>query len=118
MSINRELCLGCEKGKAAYCEECYQKLIALNTKLQMENYEIKATYRKVASHFDEIGKKETAEYMLAQINDIPAWNVEENKSYIEKTTIKDIIENIKNTHSPEDSYACSQIHVLEKLLEV
>ena len=32
--LEEETCLHCEKGVAAYCEECFQKLIAENLKLQ------------------------------------------------------------------------------------
>lgn len=41
--------------------------------LEKENSELKATYRKTAAHFNETGKEELAEYMLAQIEDIPVW---------------------------------------------
>ena len=49
--IKEEECLHCGKGKAAYCEECYQELIAENAKLQekiREVEEIKQYYERKA----------------------------------------------------------------------
>lgn len=42
--------------------------------------------------------------------------VDINKNYIPKSVIREKIEEIRKTHSPEDDYACSQIHILKKIL--
>lgn len=39
--MNFKSCLRCESNTPYYCEECYQKLIAENAKLQLENKELK-----------------------------------------------------------------------------
>lgn len=41
LNQEEEECLHCGKGKASYCENCYQELIGINAKLQNENKELK-----------------------------------------------------------------------------
>ena len=49
----------------------------------------------MAKHFENIGKQETAEYMLAQIGDVPAWVVDDEKDYISKHEIRQKIDKLK-----------------------
>lgn len=53
-----------------------QNILNRLEQLEKENEELKTTYRKIAAHFNKTGKEELAEYMLAQIEDIPVWTVD------------------------------------------
>ena len=90
-------CLHCENDTPLYCEKCQQELITKNAELQSDNYEIKNTYRRTAQHLNNIGKTELADYMLAQINDVPVWCVGDDKNFIPKQVIRDKFKRINET---------------------
>lgn len=46
-------CLHCEKGEAAYCEDCFQKLIAISATFQKENKDLKELLRANNINFEE-----------------------------------------------------------------
>lgn len=55
--FNRHTCLHCGKGKLGYCEECYQKLIAENAKLQKELNEENLRCAKYAVENNDLKEK-------------------------------------------------------------
>lgn len=61
----------------------------------------------LVAQYEWQGAKMVNEYIL--LEDI-------DKLFIPKSVIREKIEEIRKTHSPEDDYACSQIHILKKLL--
>ena len=90
-------CLHCGNDTPLYCEKCQQELITKNAELQSDNYEIKNTYRRTVQHLNNIGKTELADYMLAQINDVPVWCVGDDKNFIPKQVIRDKFKRINET---------------------
>lgn len=91
-------CLHCGNDTPLYCEKCQQELISKNAELQSDNYEIKNTYRRTAQHLNNIGKTELADYMLAQINDVPVWCVGDDKNFIPKQVVRNKIEEVNKEY--------------------
>ena len=81
-------------------------------RIKQDNFEIKQTYRNVARRLNELGNTELSGYMLAQINDVPTWTVEDSDNYISKQIIRDKLTEFKNS-----SGCFREIAVLKKLLE-
>lgn len=66
--IKEEECLHCGKGKAAYCEECYQELIAENAKMQEKIKKCESTGSKLINKEKVKEILENIEYYFYRMN--------------------------------------------------
>lgn len=93
-----------------------------NVRLTKDNLDLNMLYRRTASHFQEKGKFELADYMLAQIGAVPTWtDFDDYSNWISKDKIEAIIKeldkDIENTTREEFNKIEFAIVVLEELLE-
>mgnify|MGYP003291835452 CR=1 FL=1 len=84
----KKTCLHCGSKEAAYCEECYQELIATNAKLQKENREL-----------EEIKNSKLDEYLHNNL-----WICKDlAENYIPKSKIKEKIEELNKKYKEIES---------------
>ena len=104
--LKKEKCLHCGGNKAAYCEECYQELIAENVKLQEENKELEEKIKK-QKQLTKLAQIITDESLKEALEEF-------EKDYIPKSKIKEI----RDKAEVMDYYTLPDvIEDLNKLLE-
>lgn len=81
-------------------QEIKKKETILNyiSELEEENTNLKEMYIRTARNFDEKGKTEFAEYMLAQIEEIPTFTTwEEYITWVSKDKVRELKEKVHKT---------------------
>lgn len=74
-----------------------QTIVNLIEKQEKENTDLKELYIRVARNFEEKGKTEISEYMLAQIQAIPTFTTwEEYTTWVSKEDLRKILDKYKN----------------------
>ena len=86
LNQEEEECLHCGKGKASYCENCYQELIGINAKLQNRLNELNTNKPLGSSCTIKIKKEDLEKAFKPKLEEIVK-NIKEE--YIDKQLIKE-----------------------------